>query len=60
MTDETTPRERAVRDLAANDHGDGPGAANDRCGPEPQRPDYFSPQPVRDRYYQWKLCKDGA
>ena len=60
MTDETTPRERAVRDLATNDQGDGPGAAHDNCGPEPERPDYFSPQAVRDRYYQWKLCKGGA
>jgi hypothetical protein len=58
MADDTTPRERAVRALAANEQGDA--AAHDSCGPEPERPTYFSPQAVRDRYYAWKTCKSGA
>lgn len=34
--------------------------ANDPCGPEPPRPNYYSPQGARDRYYAWKTCKSGA
>lgn len=59
MADDTTPRERAVQDLAANEQA----ANNDdsgHCGPEPERPSYFSPQAVRDRHYAWRLCKEGA
>lgn len=60
MADEDTPRARAVRDLAANEQGNAPGDDQDNCGPEPQRPDYYSPPAVRDRYYAWKLCKSGV
>jgi len=35
-------------------------ADGDQCGPEAQRPDYFSPQAVRDKWMTWKLCKEGA
>ncbi len=32
----------------------------DRCGPEPPRPNYYSPQAVRDAYYSWQMCKMGG
>jgi len=32
----------------------------DQCGPEPQKPNYYSPQAVRDAYYRWQLCKQGG
>ena len=35
-------------------------AASDPCGPEPPRPNYYSPQGVRDRWNDWKMCKSGA
>ncbi len=48
--------------LATNQSGpEGEGQmANDPCGPEPPRPNYYSPQGVRDRYNAWKMCKAGA
>lgn len=32
----------------------------DPCGPEPPRPNYFSPQAVRDRHFSWEMCKKGG
>lgn len=32
----------------------------DRCGPEPPRPNYYSPQATRDAYYSWQMCKMGG
>ena len=32
----------------------------DQCGPEPQKPNYYSPQEVRDKYMQWQMCKAGV
>ena len=29
----------------------------DRCGPMPPKPNYYSPQSVRDAYYNWVECK---
>ncbi len=52
--DNRTPRARAVAQL------DDPGTPRDenaRCGPEPERPTYFSPQTVRDKWYAWKECR---
>lgn len=60
MAKDKTARERAVRELAANEMTNAQQESHDNCGPEPQRPDYYSNQAVRDRYYAWKLCKAGA
>ena len=32
----------------------------DKCGPEPPRPNYYSPQSVRERWNAWQICKAGA
>ena len=32
----------------------------DPCGPEPPKPNYYSPQSERDKYNQWEMCKDGV
>jgi len=56
MADDNNPRAQAVAQLTdtpKNDDGD-------NCGPEPQRPNYFSPQAVRDKWYNWKICKEGG
>lgn len=32
----------------------------DKCGPQPPRPTYYSPQSVRDAWTQWQMCKAGV
>ncbi len=56
MNDDRDPRAQAVAKLTTEQQNED----SDQCGPEPQRPDYFSPQVVRDKWMAWKLCKDGA
>lgn len=59
MADQRDYRAEAVGELAkATPNTTGQG--DDRCGPEPERPSYFSSQAVRDRWIRWKLCKDGV
>lgn len=54
--DNSDARARAVAQLNDAPQGEDGG----QCGPEPERPNYFSPQPVRDKWMAWKLCKSGA
>lgn len=55
--DDRRARASAVAELTDNSAAE---ESNDSCGPEPTRPNYYSPQEVRDRWYAWKLCKMGA
>ena len=32
----------------------------DTCGPMPPKPNYYSPQSVRDAFIAWQMCKSGA
>ena len=57
-TDSTDYRAQAIAKMSQD--ATDTSTASDDCGPEPERPTYFSPQSVRDRWIKWNLCKAGV
>ena len=47
------PGRPSIRDMQAKQVTE----TEDRCGPQPPKPNYYSPQSVRDAYYAWQECK---
>jgi hypothetical protein len=48
-------RADAIRQLADASREEFP-----ECGPEPQRPNYYSTQAQRDAWIKWNLCRSGV